>query len=157
MSVLLDKLLFGSKHWQVFLLFVGAFMLEAVEIRAVPCLYLLWLPLIGIRMNRFLPAYYRTHYLLHLVAWGMMIVGYAITPFRKQTSWLGIGFFILSLSSFIMVFSFIARAVRSLETHDRATVNDYFGDIFLYMFFFPLGVWFIQPRLNLLYNQYFRD
>ncbi len=51
---------------------------------------------------------------------------------------------------------FLASWGLMLQTHDRATVNNYFWDIILLLLFFPVGVWFLQPRLNLLYDQYYR-
>lgn len=52
-----------------------------------------------------------------------------------------------SIVSLFIIFSFPARILKSIEINDRVNINDYFGDTFLFMFW-PIGIWFIQPRLN---------
>lgn len=47
---------------------------------------------------------------------------------------------------------FIAKALKSVETQVSATFSDYLGDFFL-IWFFPIGIWFIQPRINKLFNE----
>jgi hypothetical protein len=47
---------------------------------------------------------------------------------------------------------FASKSLVIVETGKRATFYDYAGPFFL-MWFFPIGVWFIQPRINRLYSQ----
>lgn len=42
---------------------------------------------------------------------------------------------------------FIAKTLVSAELQREAHFSDYIGDFFL-IWFFPVGVWFIQPRVN---------
>jgi hypothetical protein len=37
--------------------------------------------------------------------------------------------------------------VSPSNTGHTATPNDYIGEFFLF-WFFPIGIWFIQPRIN---------
>ncbi len=52
-------------------------------------------------------------------------------------------------SMFCLVYSlyFIAKTVKSVELQREAHFSDYIGDFFL-IWFFPVGIWFIQPRIN---------
>lgn len=42
---------------------------------------------------------------------------------------------------------FNAKALKSVELGRPVTFNDFSGEFFL-LWFFPLGVWFLQPRIN---------
>lgn len=47
---------------------------------------------------------------------------------------------------------FIAKLLTSIETQKNATIKDYIAEIFL-MWFYPIGVWIIQPRINAIFNE----
>lgn len=42
---------------------------------------------------------------------------------------------------------FCAKTLKTIELQKEAHFSDYIGDFFL-IWFFPVGVWFIQPRIN---------
>lgn len=158
---MLDKLLFHSKAWQLFLVFFpAAILLDLFFTRSIAAfiIYCIWLPLLGVRLRKFLPAYYQFHYILFLISWALLslvlISSFFITPGLFSTT-TNIIYAVVVVTSFFTMMGFIARAIKSLQTHDRATVNDYFGDVF-WLFIFPIGVWIIQPRLNLLGDQFYR-
>jgi len=46
---------------------------------------------------------------------------------------------------------FISKALKVVELQKAVTSSDYIGD-FLLFWFFPLGVWILQPRINKLFN-----
>lgn len=46
---------------------------------------------------------------------------------------------------------FNARSLKVVELQRPVTFNDYVGEFFL-IWFFPIGVWFIQPRINKLFD-----
>lgn len=46
---------------------------------------------------------------------------------------------------------FNAKALKSVEMQAPATFSDYAGEFFL-IWFFPIGVWFIQPRINKMFD-----
>lgn len=63
-------------------------------------------------------------------------------------------FVILHLLSIICMFYnlfFISKALKSAETQDHVTGSDYVAEFFL-TWFFPVGVWFLQPRINNIFN-----
>jgi hypothetical protein len=45
---------------------------------------------------------------------------------------------------------FTAKALKSVELQKPVTFSDFSGEFFL-IWFFPIGVWFIQPRINKLF------
>ena len=47
---------------------------------------------------------------------------------------------------------FMAKALKSVERNANVEVGDYIGEFFL-LWFFPVGVWFIQPRINKLFGE----
>jgi hypothetical protein len=72
-----------------------------------------------------------------------------------RPSWL---FFILVIplhffSMFCILYSlyFIAKSLKIAEGQRIVTFNDFAGEFFL-IWFFPIGVWFIQPRINRLFE-----
>lgn len=160
---MLDKVLFHSKHWQVFLMFVIGFVLlefsgPGANMFAAT-MYLLWLPLIGVRLMKFLPPYYKVHYRMFQASWVVMVMAFVYSYFistRSESAAFRLIFIVVGYTCFFTMLAFIARGIKSLQTNDRATVNSYFGDIFLLLLFFPLGVWLIQPRLNILGDQFYR-
>jgi hypothetical protein len=58
---------------------------------------------------------------------------------------------VLSLVTSGIVGPYRARTLRLLETERDINNNDYFGDIFLFLFW-PIGIWNIQPRINKLFE-----
>lgn len=46
---------------------------------------------------------------------------------------------------------FVAKSLKAVEVQQPVTFNDYSGEFFLTWFFF-IGVWFIQPRINKLFE-----
>lgn len=68
----------------------------------------------------------------------------------------GIIFIILPVhlfSMFCMFYClyFIAKSLKSVELQKEVTVSDYLGDFFL-IWFFPIGIWVIQPRVNKIFD-----
>ena len=53
----------------------------------------------------------------------------------------------LGLISALYLIIFIAKALKVVETQKPANFNDYV-DEFIWMFFWPVGIWKYQPRIN---------
>ncbi|WP_300664815.1 hypothetical protein [Fluviicola sp.] len=63
---------------------------------------------------------------------------------------LGIVFFFLHLFCMFCLFHtfyFVAKTIRAAELQRHVTFSDFTGDFFL-VWFLPIGVWFLQPRIN---------
>jgi len=54
---------------------------------------------------------------------------------------------LLAMFSGIYMLYFSAKTIRSAELKRRASISDYIGEFFL-IWFYPIGIWFIQPRIN---------
>jgi hypothetical protein len=46
---------------------------------------------------------------------------------------------------------FVAKSLKSVELQRPVDFNDYAGEFFL-IWFYPIGLWFIQPRINKLFD-----
>ena len=46
---------------------------------------------------------------------------------------------------------FISKAMKTAEWQRQVTFSDYAGEFFLF-WFFPIGIWIIQPRINKLFE-----
>ena len=47
---------------------------------------------------------------------------------------------------------FNAKSLKSVELQKPVTFNDFAGEFFL-IWFFPVGIWFLQPRINKLFEE----
>jgi hypothetical protein len=68
---------------------------------------------------------------------------------------LGIVIFPLHLLAVLCMFyllSFVSKNLALAETGKEVTFYDYAGPFFL-LWFFPIGVWIVQPRMNRLYAE----
>jgi hypothetical protein len=173
------NLLLQAKHWQIFvLLFVVPTVAEFAAIGVIPetirswhdfgtggfiflagmLLYLLcflaWfgsmgfflhsIVVVGLRMEtqffRFslaYPVFYFPVFFL-LVIPGTGISDQVIVPLH-----------LVCMVCLFYVLYFVSRNLVLAETGKPASFYDYAGTLFL-LWFFPIGVWFIQPRVNLL-------
>lgn len=66
---------------------------------------------------------------------GMTFTGFAAIPM----------FYVLY--AVIYVFLFPARVLKSVEIRNKASFSEYIGYV-LMMVFWPIGIWFLQPRIN---------
>lgn len=60
-------------------------------------------------------------------------------------------FAFLSTISIIYIYYFIAKTLKTAELQRELTIGDYIGEFFL-IYFFPIGIWFIQPKVNEIYT-----
>jgi hypothetical protein len=55
--------------------------------------------------------------------------------------------FIFLIFCILYAIYFNAKSLKSVELQRDVTFSDYAADFFLFLFF-PIGIWFIQPRIN---------
>jgi len=58
---------------------------------------------------------------------------------------------LLAMACMIYVLYFVSKSLVLAETGKAASFSDYVGPLILF-WFFPLGIWFVQPRVNRLYK-----
>lgn len=90
-----------------------------------------------------------------LVLCGFMAISYSDTPSTTPTApWIVLLIIPVHLFSMFCVFYclyFVAKTLKAVEWQKPVTFSDYVGEFFL-LWFFPIGVWFIQPRINKLFG-----
>ncbi len=58
---------------------------------------------------------------------------------------------IIAIYCFVYCMSFIGKALKSVEIKRNAMYDDYWALFFL-IWFFPVGIWIIQPRINKIFR-----
>ena len=56
-------------------------------------------------------------------------------------------FHLLAMACIFYCFHFIAKTIRSIELNRQATFGDWLA-VFFALWFFPIGVWFIQKKMK---------
>lgn len=163
------KFFLNAKGWQLFLVLFGSMLAAPFVVSALPnpvmgiaittpifmALYVGWLWAIATTANQKLdpPLKKSTKWMgLGLVYAAVYFVG-ALLAF-PSTSGPGQGLpgFIIPmhlLAMFAMFYALVFTAKRfvTLERKQKVSFFEYSGPFFL-LWFFPIGVWFIQPRVN---------
>lgn len=89
----------------------------------------------------------------------MAAMGFAFNnPENVEESFFGYAGLIIPLHLFSMscifyCLYFVAKALKAVEWQRPVTFGDFAGEFFL-IWFFPVGVWIIQPRINRLFNNH---
>jgi len=154
-----------AKHWQIFILvlgvyFVGMFSKGGLVAGLVMTLsalgFFLWFSSMGSFFNsivqpelRMKSAFFR----VALIFPPCYFVFFIATFENSSPGSLGV---ILPLHVFAMVcmfylLYFVSKSLVLAETSKPASFYDYAGPFFL-LWFFPVGVWIVQPRVNRLYS-----
>jgi hypothetical protein len=157
-----------AKHWQVFIpiilgMFLGNFQIEnngtltTVFLLIGTALYFSWIFLVGLHLYKYLPEKIEMNpnlFILNSFIWfttfcavmiisdgvGMTFTGLAALP----------GFYVMfALLHFMM---FPVRTLKSIEKGKKADIGESLGD-FLLVVFLPIGIWFLQPRINKIANE----
>lgn len=130
-------------------------------------LYFGWMYTLGTHLVQKLPPGVRMNVnrfkiLLSIPLVYLGVIGIAMMKFPAQT-WAGESdvsmmagqaIALLHLGSLCCIFYvlyFNAKALRSVELQKEASFSDCFGEFFLY-WFFPVGIWILQPRINKLFE-----
>lgn len=169
------KNLLELKHWQLFtlmigIMFIGSFFdtsLIALVIHMIlfMALYFGWFwamainlypklpPKVKLNLNRFklfmlIPVVY---IILISLLFGKISIG---TQGDSTGGYAAIIFPVHLFSMFCIFWClvFVAKSLKAVELQRGVTFSDYAGEFFL-IWFFPIGVWFIQPRLNKLFDE----
>lgn len=53
----------------------------------------------------------------------------------------------VAMAAIFYAFYFIAKSLSSIEKEGEANLNDFAGPFFM-LWFYPIGVWFFQPKVN---------
>jgi hypothetical protein len=161
-----------AKHWQVFSVFCIGSVAEAVAMHFSPstvslpyavvsaslvCVYLAWLWSMGSFLHSILPSQLRikTFFFRFTLIYSALyaIAFFAFFDHLGSAGSFGIIFLPHLMAMFCMLHNqyFVSNSLVVAETGKPTTsFFDYAGPFFL-LWFFPVGIWFIQPRINRLY------
>jgi hypothetical protein len=173
-----------AKHWQIFLFFCVAFLIanvaminfemsEPASMLTFPgdlpffivwilcmCFFLGWLWSMGPFLSFLLqpPLQRKMRFFIFSLIYPAIYGLFFIATFSMSTTKpviLAIIFPLHFLAMFCIFYDlyFVSKALIQVETGKSATFYDYAGPFFL-LWFFPVGVWFTQPRINHLYHQH---
>ena len=163
------KLFHSLKHWQLFLFFIApVFMPSLMRYASNPMtvfmivwvcwmvVAILWMQSIGLGSNEKLDeelkrkvSFFRFSGIVP-IAYALMLL---INGFPQQLSpdvgppvWI-IPLHLLSMICMFYMLWFSSKQLGTLKQRNQTKFMDYAG-IFFLMWFFPIGVWFVQPLVN---------
>ena len=174
----IQNLFIRTKHWQIFLLFVGLFglalafisvfdpasdptmmhdlpFLAVIEMFALA--FAVWLWSLGTFIHSVVPLPLRlnsTFFPIAVLCPSLYTVLF-IAVFQGMNPTLFALIFPLHLfAMFCVLYSwyFISKSLAMAERQRSASFPEYVGYV-LCLWFFPFGIWFIQPRINRLYAE----
>ena len=89
-------------------------------------------------------------YLLLLIALVLVTASGAQPSFNPLWMLLILPLHLPSMAGIFYAVFFVARTLKAVELQRPVQLGDYLGEFFL-LWFFPVGVWIIQPRINQLF------
>ncbi|HEY5746134.1 MAG TPA: hypothetical protein VIU12_08670 [Chryseolinea sp.] len=157
------KFFLTAKHWQIFILLCIGIAINSFTIVGQPeittvlrvtglLISFSWQLSVGHGLYNFLPAKVEMNYNLFVINWFVFIVAYcAVLIFSDGEGMIFTG--VAALPMFYVAYAFVhilifpGRLLTSVEMRKEAAFGDYIVTVVL-MFFWPIGIWFIQPRIN---------
>ena len=113
--------------------------------------YYLWLYAIGIELSRALPEHQRTHPLVFKVLAGYPLVyipAFFFCVISEAVSFQFIWpFHLAAMASTFLLFVWVSRTVVQFQKAFNVKSSTTFR-LFLAFWYWPIGVWWLQPRLN---------
>jgi hypothetical protein len=64
---------------------------------------------------------------------------------------IGVLLHVFSLFCILYSIYFIAKTIKTIELQKEVSFSDFIGEFFM-IWFYPVGIWFIQPRINEVIN-----
>jgi len=130
----------GNTHLTAFLYIVGT------------VLWLLWPLAVGHELHKLLPRKIEVNYNLFVVNLILTVTVVALVSILsdgEEMTFRGVEMipFIYLMYATINSLSFPAKVLNSIERNREVSLSEYIGDFFLIVFL-PIGIWFLQPRIN---------
>lgn len=166
------EILLRLKHWQIFMLTFGIVIVAAViqgiavvispydtVMERVTVLlgvfitvaWCLWAYIAGIKLSEKRP---HDNFNSWLFKWSLIVMGgwsvveTLLFPILNITlGELRLLYTLITLAAGVYADYALAKALTSVEGNRETTFSDFAGDFFLFLFY-PIGVWWLQPRIN---------
>lgn len=156
------------KHWQLFILFIVPVVIAANGSSLnyasrflisvfVGGLFFGWLYSLGTALNNSIPPELRLNARSFKISFLLIIISHCSLSVARQLLeegwWRENNLFIMLPVMLFMVccvlniFYFVAKSLNMAELKREALYKDYADEFFL-LWFYPIGVWRIQPRIN---------
>lgn len=151
------------KHWQVFIivmigLFINNFtvvdnptLTSILRVTGI-VLFFIYILSMGHGLYQLLPDGINLNYNLFLINSFIWLASYVIVVVLSDGH--GMTFSgVAALPGFYVFYAFLhflifpVRALKSIEKNQKASIEECIGD-FLLIVFLPIGIWFLQPRIN---------
>jgi len=110
---------------------------------------LIWLYTVGIKLHQKLPAGVSSNLTVFRILIYIGVILLFVWPLFS--SFKNALFIILINIILFYSFFFVAKALVSIEKKSVAVFSDFVGSI-VYMLVFPLGIWFLQPRIQVIFE-----
>jgi hypothetical protein len=151
------------KHWQVFIFLLVGITCQSFTVEGDILLTLIlnivgliicfsWHLLAGHALYQHVPEKINLSYNLFVINWVIVVAAFSIIHIVSDgqgmhfTGLAALPIFYI-IYAIIHLFAFPAKALRAVELKEEVRVNYYIKYFFLIVFL-PVGVWFLQPRLN---------
>lgn len=151
------------KHWQVFLILLLASITSNFELvdhesfnMAINTfgviIYFLWYFAVGLELTEHLPPKIelgRTMFIINafVLTLSMLILIIVFDGEFSSNGFFGFVWVVYLMYAVVQFMFFPSRALKSVEQGSEATFGQYFR-YFLLTIFWPIGIWWIQPKLN---------
>ncbi len=151
------------KHWQVFLILMVGFIfsnltwtnhdLFNLSINLVgSILFFLWHVAIGLELTEHLPPKedpLTTLFIINtfVIIISMIVIIVFFDGYYSSNGLLGFLWVAYLIFALIQFFIYLSKALYTLEKENAASFEQYVG-YFLLFAFWPIGIWWIQPKLN---------
>jgi len=123
-----------------------------------------WFWAVGVGLNKVIPLElklnvkrFKLAFLLVMIAifgwvyfmWSLMrsVTLVSQNNYNPAITGLMIPFMFLLIFAVFYIYYFVAKTLRTAELQRSINVGDYIGEFFL-IYFFPIGIWFLQPKIN---------
>jgi len=167
------NLFLSAKHWQLFIIFCGsAFLSDFVTTFSIffnllgVGVYLAWMYAISVGMQKMVPPPAKMNVTLFKVFFFIPAIYFILIlivmdyftksfggPFSGRNALIIVPVHLFSMFCIFYCLYFLAKAIKTVELQRVVTFSDFFPE-FLLAWFFPIGVWILQPRINKIIKQY---
>lgn len=170
-----------ADSWQVFFVIVGTLLVGAmvtswIELEGLPRVFSIaanyaseillagWFYAVGRNLHRIRPdgarlklgwfVFHLVYFLIYSVI--LLFLSLSLLQMRGLTfiideAWVLLPFHILAIISACSIVGFVARALVTVELRQHVPFGIY-GGTFLLLFFFPFGIWIVQPRVQAIFR-----
>ncbi|AUC81381.1 hypothetical protein [Lacinutrix sp. Bg11-31] len=152
-----------AKHWQIFLLLFPFIILTSIDFQGdLGNLYwinligfsaiLIWLFLLTKELIKMVPKQYGLKinlYYINAILFSVVYFSAMYLNDGNDVNFSGIyalfGFYLFY--AFLQSFGFAGRIIKSMELNRKSKKRESIGYFFLFVFL-PIGIWFLQPKIN---------